>query len=109
MSTLELWFRRFYEKHNYETTNWHLVKGDPDRAIRSNPLETGCGRLMERDTGNAGKQRLEWLWGDITQSKDATIGKICTICRKHSPINNDSNNTPHSTISAYEEWIMDIP
>ena len=71
MSDVDRWFRRTYQKRNYQTTKWHLIASE-----EGDSLVTKCKRRMKRDTGNAGGQRLE-----ITDSRPTDyVGTFTTVC-----------------------------
>ncbi len=64
------WFRRVYNKSNYQSTKWHLIKAaTADRYI------TKCGREMSVDTGNAGGQSLQF-----TMESPEYIALKCSQC-----------------------------
>jgi hypothetical protein len=89
------WFRRLYKKRNYETTKFHLAV--PTQPYDIDPIETVCHRLLVRDTGNAGGQSLQWIFGNI---EGAGINRedICRTCL--------CRFSPPST-NAYEEVVME--
>jgi hypothetical protein len=76
MSNIGSWFRRAYRRSQYETTKWHFIESEIDTR-----LITRCGRQMERDTGNAGGQQLEFL---PYVEDQVDTGEICEVCYRRS-------------------------